>query len=37
LASEVLASEILTTSGVGEGVALDLDDEREARAWAAKN
>jgi isoleucyl-tRNA synthetase len=37
LANEVLAIEIVTTPGPGEGVALDLDDERQARAWATKN
>ncbi|HEY5112343.1 MAG TPA: isoleucine--tRNA ligase [Acidimicrobiales bacterium] len=36
LASEVLATEILTTKGVGEGTALELDDEREANAWVRK-
>jgi isoleucyl-tRNA synthetase len=36
LASEVLASEVLTTPGVGEGTALELDDGRVARAWIRK-
>jgi isoleucyl-tRNA synthetase len=36
LASEVLASEVLTTPGVGEGTALELDDGRVARAWIKK-
>ncbi|MBU6516312.1 MAG: class I tRNA ligase family protein, partial [Acidobacteria bacterium] len=36
LASEVLASEVHSGPGVGEGVALELDDERVARAWIAR-
>jgi isoleucyl-tRNA synthetase len=36
LASEVLASEVLTTPGVGDGTALELDDGRVARAWIKK-
>jgi isoleucyl-tRNA synthetase len=36
LASEVLAREIMTTPGVGQGTALELDDEREAFAWVKK-
>jgi isoleucyl-tRNA synthetase len=36
LASEVLAVEIVTTPGVGEGTALELDDGREAAAWVSK-
>ncbi|HVB52086.1 MAG TPA: isoleucine--tRNA ligase [Acidimicrobiales bacterium] len=36
LASEVLATEILTTTGVGEGTKLMLDDEREAFAWVKR-
>jgi isoleucyl-tRNA synthetase len=37
LGSEVLAVEILTTKGVGEGTKLELDDEREAFAWVNKS
>jgi isoleucyl-tRNA synthetase len=36
LASEVLAREVTTTAGVGEGTALDLDDGRTAFAWVVK-
>ena len=36
LASEVLAIEVVTTPGLGEGTALELDDERDAFAWVAK-
>ncbi len=36
LASEVLAVSVLTTPGAGEGTALDLDDGRDARAWAIR-
>jgi isoleucyl-tRNA synthetase len=36
LASEVLALEVLTTPGVGEGTALELDDDREAFAWVKR-
>ncbi|HEY5265608.1 MAG TPA: isoleucine--tRNA ligase [Acidimicrobiales bacterium] len=36
LASEVLAIEILSTKGEGEGTKLELDDEREAYAWVRK-
>jgi isoleucyl-tRNA synthetase len=36
LASEVLAVEVTTTPGDGEGTVLELDDEREARAWVKK-
>ncbi|MBW4078907.1 MAG: isoleucine--tRNA ligase [Acidobacteria bacterium] len=36
LASEVLASEIIVGRGLGEGVALELDDGRDAMAWAAR-
>lgn len=36
LASEVLATEVISGEGVGEGVALELDDERTARAWVTK-
>ncbi len=36
LASEVLASEVHSGPGAGEGVALELDDERVARAWIAR-
>ncbi|MGD0853897.1 MAG: isoleucine--tRNA ligase [Acidimicrobiales bacterium] len=36
LASEVLAVEVITGSGWGDGTPLELDDEREARAWVAK-
>jgi isoleucyl-tRNA synthetase len=37
LASEVLAREIVTTPGVGEGTALELDDDRAAFAWVKKS
>ena len=37
LASEVLAVEVITGSGWGEGSLLELDDDREARAWVAKD
>jgi isoleucyl-tRNA synthetase len=36
LASEVLAVEIITGTGWGEGTVLELDDDRDARAWVAK-
>jgi isoleucyl-tRNA synthetase len=36
LASEVLAVEVITGSGWGEGTPLELDDGRDARAWVAK-
>jgi isoleucyl-tRNA synthetase len=36
LASEVLAVEVINGSGWGDGTVLELDDEREARAWVAK-
>ncbi len=36
LASEVLASEVLAETGVGEGTPLELDDGREARAWVVR-
>jgi len=36
LASEVLASEVLVTPGVGEGTAIELDDGRGARAWVLR-
>ena len=36
LASEVLASEVLVGSGLGEGTKLELDDGRDAKAWAAR-
>ena len=36
LASEVLASEIIVGLGIGEGTALELDDERDAKAWVAR-
>ncbi len=36
LASEVLATRVETTPGIGEGTALDLDDGREALAWVVK-
>jgi isoleucyl-tRNA synthetase len=36
LANEVLAQDVVTTAGVGEGTALDLDDERSALAWVVK-
>lgn len=36
LASEVLAIDVVTSPGLGEGTALELDDEREAFAWVKK-
>ncbi len=36
LASEVLASRVEATPGVGEGTALELDDERAARVWVTR-
>jgi isoleucyl-tRNA synthetase len=36
LAGEVLATEVTIGNGSGEGVALELDDGRLARAWVAK-
>jgi len=36
LASEVLAHEVVSVAGVGEGTALDLDDGRTAFAWVVK-
>jgi isoleucyl-tRNA synthetase len=36
LAREVLAREVLTAPGVGEGTKLDVDDERDAYAWVVK-
>ncbi len=36
LATEVLAAEVLVTQGLGEGIALELDDGREARAWVRR-
>jgi isoleucyl-tRNA synthetase len=36
LASEVLAVEVVSGEGPGEGTALDLDDGREAKAWVTK-
>lgn len=36
LASEVLAVDVVTSAGTGEGTALDLDDEREAFAWITR-
>jgi len=36
LASEVLAVEVLTTAGAGEGTPLELDDERLAHAWVRR-
>ncbi len=37
LASEVLAVEVITGPGWGEGTALELDDERVASAWVVKD
>jgi isoleucyl-tRNA synthetase len=37
LASEVLALEVVTGTGWGEGTLLELDDGRDARAWVAKS
>jgi len=37
LASEVLATEVLVGEGEGEGFALELDDERDARVWLTKS
>ncbi|MGC2176522.1 MAG: DUF5915 domain-containing protein, partial [Acidimicrobiales bacterium] len=36
LATEVLAVNVITTPGEGEGTVLELDDERDARAWVTK-
>jgi isoleucyl-tRNA synthetase len=36
LASEVLATAVLSEAGTGEGTVLELDDERDARAWIEK-
>jgi isoleucyl-tRNA synthetase len=36
LASEVLATQVLSEAGTGEGTVLELDDERDARAWIEK-
>jgi isoleucyl-tRNA synthetase len=36
LASELLAVDVVTTPGVGEGTALELDDGRDAFAWIKK-
>jgi isoleucyl-tRNA synthetase len=36
LASEVLAVEISTAAGLGEGSRLQLDDERDAAAWVTR-
>ena len=36
LASEVLAVEVITGTGWGDGTVLELDDDRDARAWVAK-
>ena len=36
LASEVLATELLTEPGVGEGTILELDDGRAARVWVTR-
>ena len=36
LANEVLAVEVITGTGWGEGTLLELDDARDARAWVAK-
>ncbi len=36
LASEVLAVEVLTTSGAGDGTPLELDDERSALVWVRR-
>ena len=37
LASEVLATEVVVGPGEGTATVLELDDEREARAWVAKD
>jgi isoleucyl-tRNA synthetase len=37
LASEVLALEVITGAGWGEGTVLELDDGRDARVWVAKD
>ena len=36
LANEVLAVEVLSGEGWGEGTALELDDDRVAKIWVAK-
>ncbi len=37
LASEVLASRVVSEAGVGEGTGLDFDDGRAAMAWVVRN
>ena len=37
LANEVLAVEVITGPGWGDGTVLELDDGRDARAWVAKD
>jgi isoleucyl-tRNA synthetase len=37
LASEVLAIEVVSGEGEGEGYTLELDDERDARVWLTKS
>jgi hypothetical protein len=36
LGTEVLATEVVSGAGSGEGTVLELDDEREAKVWVAK-
>jgi isoleucyl-tRNA synthetase len=36
LATEVLAVNVITMPGEGEGTVLELDDERDARSWVTK-
>jgi len=36
LGTEVLATEVISGAGSGEGTVLELDDEREAKVWVAK-
>jgi isoleucyl-tRNA synthetase len=37
LASEVLATNVISGAGMGPGTVLDLDDERVALAWITKS
>jgi len=36
IATEVLATSVISGEGEGDGTALELDDAREARAWITK-
>jgi len=37
LGTEVLATEVISGVGTGEGTTLELDDERTAMVWVAKS